>query len=128
MAIQLTDEQREQLQRGESLALTPGQIESIQTGRYYFVSLRSFTYGNQLLYPGQYVEPLGFRNDKAIFDLDNHSTAPVATRTSEWTCPGCQRQFHLEWRREQHQRTANCGLREQERQSEQPVSLSEDRL
>ena len=70
-----------------------------------WAATKKFTYGEHELFPGEFCEPRGLRNDRLIFGGDSRYVQVVASEHDHWRCDRCGRCFLTESHLRGHQRS-----------------------
>ena len=90
-----------------------------------WIATKHFTYGEHELFPGEFLEPRGLRNDRLIFSGESRYVQVVAKEHDEWPCDRCGRRFMDESQLRGHQRRAYAAEQDSpERQKEQKRQVS----
>jgi len=70
-----------------------------------WIATKRFIYGGHELFPGEFCEPKGLRNDRVIFMGDSRWVQTVAKEHDDWPCDRCGRRFQGEQQLRAHQRS-----------------------
>ena len=70
-----------------------------------WIATKRFTYGGHELFPGEFFEPQGLRNDRIIFGGDSRYVQAAAKAHDDWSCDRCGRRFAAEGQLRGHQRS-----------------------